>query len=99
MMSFKHLIALTVFFVALGFGAMMAGFWYDVMYAGVPYQDAPPTLLAEYETARQTAVILFWLGASLSGIGSLLAIGTAVWYVRHLLRPTMGKSGSSSLRK
>jgi hypothetical protein len=88
-MSFNKLISLTFFFIALGFGAMMAGFWYDVMNAGIPYQDAPPELLAEYQAAQNTAVTLFGVGALFSTVGALLAIGTAALYVHRLLRPTV----------
>lgn len=88
-MSLKTLLTLTIVFIALGFAVMMGGFWYDVVMAGIPYQDAPPALLVEYETAKNRAATILWIGAALASVGSLLAVGTAVLFVRRLLRPTM----------
>ena len=54
----------------------------------IPYQDAPPDLLAQYEAVRDTTTTIFMVGAGLSSVGSLLAFGAAVRLVLRLLRPS-----------
>lgn len=64
----------------LGALLILAGFAYDSMFAGVPYQDPTPELAARY--ARH-AEIAAWLGRS--GLALLIA-GTGLAILRAGLR-------------
>jgi hypothetical protein len=80
----KHLIIGTVVFIAIGFGIMMAGLVYDIMYAGIPYQDPTPELAAEYAVSKTVADTLFLVGASVASLGSFFAIwaaGRTAWFL------------------
>jgi protein-S-isoprenylcysteine O-methyltransferase Ste14 len=56
--------------IAAGLLLVVFGFAYDVMYAGIPYQDPPPEIAAEY--ARQAGIAstirLFGAGFVTSGL-------------------------------
>ena len=84
-MSTKRLIVGTVVLVGLGFAVMMAGFVYDLFYAGIPYQDPPSDLAAEYAVSRTVAETLFIVGALIASLGSLMAIWTAFRVMRQML--------------
>lgn len=82
--------------VAFGFGIMMAGFVYDILYAGIPYQDPTPQLAAEYAVSQTVANTLFLAGASIASLGSLLAIWTAVRAVWQLMQaPRVGSNDAA----
>jgi hypothetical protein len=58
----------------LGFLLIVAGFAYDSMFAGIPYQDPTPELVARY---AHHAEIAAWIGRS--GLALLIAgIGLAI---------------------
>lgn len=63
--------------IAAGLLLVIFGFAYDVMYAGIPYQDPTPEIAVEY--ARQAGIAstirLFGAGAVASG----LVAGVIVW--------------------
>ncbi len=59
--------------IALGIIIVFAGFMYDVLFAGIPYQDPTPTLAASYNFHSQIASIIRW-----SGIGSCIIGGMAM---------------------
>lgn len=84
-MSIKRLIIGTVVLVGLGFAVMMAGFVYDILYAGIPYQEPPPDLAADYAVSRTVAETLFVVGALIASLGSLMAIWTAFRVMWQLL--------------
>jgi hypothetical protein len=50
------------------------GFGYDVMFAGIPYQDPPPELLARYEFHASVAGYLYKAGLGMVGLGILLLV-------------------------
>ena len=52
-----------------GFLLFVAGFVYDVMFAGIPYQDPPPELQAQWEFHSTVA---FW---TMSAGGVIMAVG------------------------
>lgn len=81
-----RLVLITVLLVGVGFAIMMAGLLYDILYAGIPYQDAPPALAADYNEAKRVANGLFMGGACVGSIGALVAIWAAVKMILRLWR-------------
>jgi len=71
------LVPLTV--VALGFTTIAAGFVYDLMFAGLPYQDPPPALEARWRYHSGVASAIEFAGAvvMLLGLSALAVAG--VW--------------------
>ena len=63
-----------------GLGLIALGFIYDVMFAGIPYQDPTPEMTARYERHSQIASALMTVGTA-----SLLA-GLAWGAIRKLAR-------------
>ena len=55
--------------IALGIIVFFAGFVYDVLYAGIPYQDPTPALAASYNFHSHIASIIRWSGMGICGIG------------------------------
>ncbi len=60
--------------IAAGVGLVFLGFVYDVLFAGIPYQDPPPELAAQYDREAWIAGFISWLGVPLlvTGGGALL---------------------------
>ena len=58
--------------VVLGLAGMVGGFCYDVMFAGIPYQDPTPELQRRYELHLGVAFYLEMAGALLLATGCLL---------------------------
>jgi hypothetical protein len=56
----------------LGLAALIGGFCYDVIFAGIPYQDPTPELERQYELHCQVASYLEMAGALILAIGCLL---------------------------
>ncbi len=75
MKSYWHLII-----IASGFVLIIAGFVYNVVFAGIPYQDPPPELVARYNLHAAIAQTI-----TTTGIITLLA-GIVGSIVRRLLR-------------
>jgi hypothetical protein len=53
---------------------IFSGFVYDVLYAGIPYQDPTPAMLASYNFHAQVASLIRWGGLSISAIGGSVMI-------------------------
>ncbi len=53
---------------------ILTGFVYDVLFAGIPYQDPTPAMLANYNLHSQIASIIRWSGVGISIIGGLALI-------------------------
>lgn len=66
-----------------GLAVIVAGFIYDVLFAGIPYQDPTPALEASYEFHSRVASIIRW-----SGLGAFM-IGGVLMTVRYLKRPRL----------
>ncbi|WP_448543129.1 hypothetical protein [Roseiflexus sp.] len=75
MKSYWHLII-----IASGFVLIIAGFVYNVVFAGIPYQDPPPELVARYNLHAAIAQTI-----TTTGIITMLA-GIVGSIVRRLLR-------------
>ncbi|MDM7992748.1 MAG: hypothetical protein QUS11_05490 [Candidatus Fermentibacter sp.] len=64
--------------LAAGLIAVIAGFVYDVLFAGIPYQDPPPGIAAEYARHSSTASGIRWAGAALLSAGVLTLISARI---------------------
>ena len=58
-------------FVVLGLIIIFGGFVYDVLFAGIPYQDPTPAMLASYNFHAQIASIIRWSGMAICMIGGV----------------------------
>jgi len=50
------------------------GFIYDVMFAGIPYQDPTPEMSARYAHHAHVASMIRWFGAAVSLLGVVAGI-------------------------
>ena len=66
--------------VAIGLGIWVAGFLYDVLFAGIPYQDETAELAARYAFHAHVASVLYRLGVAMLGVSA--AAGVAVLVLR-----------------
>lgn len=66
--------------LAAGLVLLAAGLLYDLLFAGIPYQDPTPEMTASYDRHSAIATVIYWCGALI-----LLAGITAVM-VRFLFR-------------
>jgi len=62
---------------------MVAGLAYDVMFAGIPYQDAPDDLLAEYNRHQAISNWIIHAGLLIAAIGALGSM--IIWVKRRLM--------------
>jgi hypothetical protein len=62
---------LTIILFFLGLAIILAGFVYDVLFAGIPYPDPTPALTASYNFHALIASIIRWSGLSISAIGAV----------------------------
>lgn len=69
MKSYRSLIL-----IGAGLVLIAAGFVYNVMFAGIPYQDPPPDLAARYAFHTGVADALFWAGSAVFLAGMLTVI-------------------------
>jgi hypothetical protein len=67
--------------LAVGAALVAGGFGYDLMFAGIPYQDPPPELAAQYERHQRIAATLGDIGLGIGGAGLL---GIAIRVIRRL---------------
>jgi hypothetical protein len=51
-----------LFLIAGGVLIVFGGFIYDVMFAGIPYQDPTPEMSARYAHHAHVASLIRWLG-------------------------------------
>lgn len=70
--------------MAIAGGILLAilGFGYDVMFAGIPYQDPTPKMEANYQFHSMVADVIFW-----SGVLVLMAGSLSAFYSVALQRP------------
>jgi hypothetical protein len=60
--------------IAAGLFLLFAGFIWDVMFAGIPYQDPTPELSARYAYHSHLASVIGWLGVAFLLFGLLAGI-------------------------
>jgi len=71
--------------MGIGITILLLGFVYDVLYAGIPYQDPTPALQARYDFHSRIASSIRW-----SGVG-ICMIGGAVEIIRLLMKKIKGR--------
>lgn len=81
--------------VILGLAAVVGGFYYDVMFAGIPYQDPTPELHEQYELHSGIAFYLEATGGLILAVGCLLWVAAffCKWGCKSPRRPRAGGSG------
>ena len=62
------------YLIFIGIIILMAGFFYEVAFAGIPYQDGTPELLENYQRQSHMASSIMLTGASLLTIGLLATL-------------------------
>jgi hypothetical protein len=67
----------------LGLCICAAGFMYDLLYAGIPYQDPPPALQADYNVHASIAAAIETIGLLVMAVGAVWLIGNGAY---HLIR-------------
>lgn len=60
--------------VALGLMLFFVGFLYDVLFAGIPYQDPTPAMIADYAFHAHIASLIRWSGICISILGGILIV-------------------------
>ena len=60
--------------ILLGVIITFLGFVYDVLFAGIPYQDPTPELLANYQYHAQIASLIRWTGLGIFIVGGIAMI-------------------------
>ncbi len=73
---------LPLLIIVFGFMVIFAGFLYDVLFAGIPYQDPTPALAAKYLFHSNIASIIRWSGLGIVFLGGLT--GVIVWLVKRI---------------
>ena len=58
----------------IGMGLIVAGFMYDVIFAGIPYQDPTPALEAKWQMHKQIAGIIASTGLIIALVGIVVSI-------------------------
>ena len=66
----------------LGLGLIVLGFVYDVLFAGIPYQDPTPEIESRFLLHKSVAATIGWLGLAVSSVGLVLGVR------RRLRKPT-----------
>ena len=85
-MKIRYFLIAAIVLISIGFFVMMGGLLYDVAFAGIPYQDPPPALAAEYAANARIATTLFMIGGGIASLGALAALVLAGLVVRQLLK-------------
>ncbi|PKO14596.1 MAG: hypothetical protein CVU39_14055 [Chloroflexi bacterium HGW-Chloroflexi-10] len=65
---------LLLLLIVLGIIIIFGGFVYDVLFAGIPYQDPTPAMLASYNFHSQIASIIRWIGVGICTISGMAII-------------------------
>jgi len=60
--------------IFIGITIIFVGFVYDVLFAGIPYQDPTPAMLAIYNFHAQIASMIRWGGAGIFMAGGMAVI-------------------------
>lgn len=76
------------FLIAAGLVLVVAGFIYNVLFAGIPYQDPTPEMSANYDRHAHIASAICWCGFVFFLLGSFVGIGR--WAIRR------GRSSNAS---
>jgi hypothetical protein len=71
--------------IAAGLFLLLGGFIYDVVFAGIPYQDPTPEMLANYARHAHIASAIRWCGVGFFLFGA--SAGISRWAVRRFRSP------------
>jgi len=71
-----------VLLILLGLGIILSGLCYDVFFAGIPFQDPTPELMAQYAFHARIAAIIRGTGLAFILVG--LLAGFVVWFYGRL---------------
>lgn len=63
-----------LFLIGAGVALIIVSFAYNVVFAGIPYQDPPPDLAARYAFHAAVANALFWAGSAVFLVGVVVGI-------------------------
>lgn len=63
----------------IGVAVIVAGFGYDIMLAGIPYQDPPPELEASWRFHSRVASAIVQTGGAVVGASVVKIAGMAMW--------------------
>jgi len=66
----------------LGIMIIFLGFVYDVLFAGIPYQDPTPAMVATYNFHATIASTIRWVGTGISLLGIIIIV--IRWGLRFL---------------
>jgi hypothetical protein len=58
----------------LGIMIIFVGFFYDVLFAGIPYQDPTPAMVATYNFHATIASTIRWVGTGISLLGLMIIV-------------------------
>ena len=58
----------------LGITIIFVGFVYDVLFAGIPYQDPTPAMVATYNFHATIASTIRWVGTGISLLGIIIIV-------------------------
>ncbi len=75
---------LPVILMMLGGLIILAGFVYDILFAGIPYQDPTESMLANYRHHASLAASIRWSGMT------FLCMGACITMCRMLFRLVSG---------
>ena len=65
---------LSLILIGLGMLVLISGFVYDLMFAGIPYQDPTPEMSARYDFHARVASIFYLLGSGAFLIGTVIGV-------------------------
>ena len=66
------MISLKKYLFLIGIAIIIIGFLYDLLFAGIPYQDPPPELLEKYNQHLLVSDIFIKIGLLITLIGIVL---------------------------
>ena len=76
--------------IILGIVTIFAGFIYDVLFAGIPYQDPTPAMTANYDFHAWIASIIRW-----SGMAFIIFGGIIIIFRKSIMKASMAQNRNS----
>ena len=82
--------------VTLGVCLLIGGFVYDVMFAGIPYQDPTPEMQARYDHHAGIAAKTMKSGLFLTVVGAMGLVAVRLIAKKEPIQPPQTTTGSSA---
>ena len=60
--------------IAAGIALLLGGFVYDILFAGIPYQDPTPQMQASYNFHARVASVIRWIGVGVILFGATASV-------------------------